>query len=625
MPDSPVVKLTCPACGAPLDFDGSSTVVHCKFCRNVAIIPHTGQTSAPQKADSEVLDAIKNGDKAEAIKFFRAVYDADFQDAKSAVEVMMEFHPIDASGFAGEIKELVDSGDKTEAIKRYREKYDVSMAAARDAIDRIAGGGGFQTVQVSRTMAQTAPAKDKVNDPSKGIGLAIALAVVLLVGGILVFVMSQTGGGMFAARLYAAEPARLISVEGAASPELIGLFYEPGADTRSLGLLGADGKLRWKSGALPGSGNVDGVVADVQNAYAASGMELFAWNRLDGSLVWKTAMTDKIYPSSSTMIVLKNEILVWGMDDALQAYSTLDGSQLWTRQMKGADRAIRSINGAVVVLDYGPEDSDQHVYYLDPASGHEKFSFLPSCQLDEYRNETLNFEYGLVFDEPSEALYLLYDTTNCIQRISLKDGSLNWQTLDEQDLSFSFYGFNHLEDSTAIYLGSGSRLLAVDRNTGAINTLLDDESYNFVPLALNGNGLLVRAERTRGSKRFALWLIDKRSGEKLWQVDMQTAEPVETMAGLVDKEDTAWTWHAGDGGLTLLSFKAEPHQIILQTLDWQTGQSTGGISVALKDVSGDFYSVPNVIGWHGSVFYAELDGKIYALDVSSGKFVYKFQ
>ena len=624
MPESSVVKLTCPACGAPLDFDGSSTVVHCKFCQNVAIIPQTGQAPAPQKAVSEVLEAIKNGDKLEAIKHFRAVYGADFQDAKSAVEAMMEFQPVDVSGFSGEMKALVDSGNKIEAIKRYREKYDVSMTVARDAIDRLAGGRGFQTVQVSRTTVQAVPANKKVNDPPKGNRLAIALAVILFIGGILVFVMSQTGGGLFPVRLYAAEPSRLIQMDGAA-PELVSLFYAPDADTRSLGLLGADGKMRWKTEALPGSGNVDGVVTDAQNAYAASGMELFAWNKLDGNLLWKTAMTDKVYPSKSTMMIWKNDIFVWGMDDILQAYSTSDGSQLWTRQMKGADRNIRSIDGAVVVLDYGQEDSEFHVYYLDPATGNEKFSFLPSCQLDQYQNETLNFEYGLVFDEPSDALYLIYDTSNCIQRVSLKDGSLIWQTQDEKDFSFSFGGFNHLEDSAAIYLESENRLLAVDKNTGVIKTLLNDESYNFVPLALNGNALLVRAGRTRGSQRFALWLIDKGSGEKLWQLDLQTTQPVETMSGLVDKEEPAWTWHASAGGLILVNFKAEPHQIILQTLDWQTGKSSSEKTVALKDVIGDFYSVPNVIGWHDDVFYSEIDGKIYALDVLTGKFVFKFQ
>jgi len=31
--------LSCPSCGAPLDFDGSSSIVLCKFCKTSAILP----------------------------------------------------------------------------------------------------------------------------------------------------------------------------------------------------------------------------------------------------------------------------------------------------------------------------------------------------------------------------------------------------------------------------------------------------------------------------------------------------------------------------------------------------------------------------------------------------------
>jgi hypothetical protein len=42
-------------------------------------------------------------------------------------------------------------------------------------------------------------------------------------------------------------------------------------------------------------------------------------------------------------------------------------------------------------------------------------------------------------------------------------------------------------------------------------------------------------------------------------------------------------------------------------------------SLALKKVSGDFYSIPTVFGWQGNVVYLSLESNIYALDVATAK------
>ena len=39
MSDNLPKNLNCPSCGAPLDYDGSSSIVRCKFCKNIALIP----------------------------------------------------------------------------------------------------------------------------------------------------------------------------------------------------------------------------------------------------------------------------------------------------------------------------------------------------------------------------------------------------------------------------------------------------------------------------------------------------------------------------------------------------------------------------------------------------------
>ena len=116
MPESAPKSLACPTCGAPLDYDGKSASVRCNFCQNVAVL------DVP-KADMEVKSWLG-------------------MPVKTPV-------PED-------ILELLKVGEKNEAIRRYREVYDVSSAKAKYAIERIEAGNlhdpefGFQTPQAEK-------------------------------------------------------------------------------------------------------------------------------------------------------------------------------------------------------------------------------------------------------------------------------------------------------------------------------------------------------------------------------------------------------------------------------------------------------------------------------------------
>jgi len=45
------VLLNCPACGAPLDFDGTSPVIRCKFCGNRSLVDG-GEMDQPSENSS---------------------------------------------------------------------------------------------------------------------------------------------------------------------------------------------------------------------------------------------------------------------------------------------------------------------------------------------------------------------------------------------------------------------------------------------------------------------------------------------------------------------------------------------------------------------------------------------
>ncbi len=58
-----------------------------------------------------------------------------------------------------------------------------------------------------------------------------------------------------------------------------------------------------------------------------------------------------------------------------------------------------------------------------------------------------------------------------------------------------------------------------------------------------------------------------------------------------------------------------------KTLNPADGSQLSKLTVLLEAVTGDFYSIPNVIGWQGTLVYLEVDSEIYALDVTNGKIV----
>jgi hypothetical protein len=170
-------------------------------------------------------------------------------------------------------------------------------------------------------------------------------------------------------------------------------------------------------------------------------------------------------------------------------------------------------------------------------------------------------------------------------------------------------------------------LVSVDKSDGNMKILLENKDYEFLPLAADGDVLIVRARRARGTERFELWGVDRVSGERMWQSDFGKARPLDPpnkLSGLVDSDEYGWTWRQVPEGLVLIEFQAEPNQIALKTINTATGTALDTKTIALKKVSGDFYSVPEIIAWQGQIAYFKVDTNLYGFDILTGeiKFAY---
>ena len=644
MPENTPTTLTCSSCGAPLEVDGKSSLIRCKFCKTIALVP--GLPAAPESAAPASLEEIRqladNGKIIEAIRRYRDLYDVGLKEAKDAVEALQAGNVIEARRVVTgpltpeetgrvleEVQELLRAGNKIRAIRRYREAADVSLTKATNVVDQVEAA----LAGIPLTPRPEITGQPSVTPPARStnpvwLGCSIALVILLIVGGVLAFALSQPGGP-FVPYLIANGPAILLTSEGGSPSDVSAAFYNVTEETRLVGLVEAEsGKLRWRSKPLSGDGYVDAIAQGGSLVYVANGTGLLAYQVADGSLVWQAQMPDKLNYGEPSLLVTDGRVLTMNLDQSVQAYDAQTGALAWSRRLAGYDRTLQLMGGSLVLLDYTGDDYTYSLVFLDPVTGVEQNIITPACPCSEYSSATLDTDSGLLYDEAENALYLVFDSSpGCVQRLDLASGKTSWQALDDEWYSFSPYGFTGLLTGTHLYFSNGHQLLAVDKAIGALQTLLTDEDYEFIPLAVTGDRLIVRARRTRGSERFEIWGVEAISGERLWRMDLVNAKPIDPpneLVGLVDKDEAGWTWNLLSDQLVLIQFQAAPNQFVIQTVNPADRTLTSETSVALKAVTGDFYSVPKVIGWQDNLLYISLDANIYAVDVSTGKVKFSY-
>lgn len=104
-------QLHCPACNAPLEYDGKATSLHCPYCDTQIIVPSgwreapTSDTPALLAAEmtaaldvaqvtQQMLDLIRRNNKIAAIKLYREKFGGTLQAAKTAVETLEREHQL---------------------------------------------------------------------------------------------------------------------------------------------------------------------------------------------------------------------------------------------------------------------------------------------------------------------------------------------------------------------------------------------------------------------------------------------------------------------------------------------------------------------------------------------------
>jgi outer membrane protein assembly factor BamB len=622
-PNEPTL-LICPACGAPLNFDGLHPVVRCSFCGNTSVIPAalTAQRTEPASALDEISRLVAGGNLDAAVERYCSLFGVEKDEAGEAVEALSAGRVVTASAPGShtpdeltqtiqQVQRLLQSGHHIEAVKLYKDIFDVDLNRAEYAIDQIAAGRPGQ--------ASAAAVEIPISPIPKlgriiGLSVTIFIIVIALVVGLVVL---RTNG--FARHYYPGEPDLLITSGQETGFKLAGQFYDSDADENFVGLIDTtNSKLLWKTGKLE-----EGSVTLAQSGdlvYTANGANLIAYHLADGSLAWQTEMNDSLNYSDESLLVTAGRVIADTSDQSITAYDAANGNLIWSRKLNSSDRTLRLMENSLVVLDSFAGSYDMNLFFIDPVTGDTQQMLSPTCPMND-QEYPINSDTELVYDKGEKALFLVYQE-GCVKRIDLVSMQETWNSIEANTFNFLYEGFTPLVSETSLYFSNGSDLVQVAKSNGEIKVLLNNADYNLVPLAQSGDTLVVRAKRTRGTTRFELWRVNPTSGAVVWQRVMESAEPIDPpdeMAGLVDDHDWAWTWRMTAEGLLLLTFKGEPNQLVVETLNPADGTSLAAQTLSLSRISGDFYSIPSVISWQGNVVYLDIENNLYTLDVSNSK------
>ncbi len=636
--------LTCASCGAPLDYDGHSTFVQCKFCKTTSVMPGARENQAQLTPGllAEIRTLAEGGNMLEAVRRFREATGVDLKTAKSSVEMLVSGRVMVASQVISgpltaeqtgqileQVQELLRADNKVEAIRRYREATDVSMVKSRDVVERVeAALKGLPPPQPLEIPGQLSPYQPVSPVRHRSwFGLILTLGIFLFVAGLLSLIFFLPGGP-FNSMMISNGPA-ILAESGLGETSLAGVFYHVNDESYRVAMLDpTSGKIRWKADPLPGQGYASAMILVDELVIVASESDLLGFRVEDGSPAWHTILPDRLNYSDQAILAVSGRVITNTADQSIQAYEAATGRLVWDRRLSGYDRSLRLVGGSLLVIDYLGEDYTYNFIFLDPLDGQEQRVITPTCSTDEYSVSSVDPDTGLLFDPEENAIYLVYDSTpGCIQKIDLGSGQPAWQTLDEEWYNFSS-GFHGFLTEEHLFFGTGNRLVAVDKQTGSLEVLMEDDENDLLPLAETDGTLVVRLRRTRGTEKFELRGLDAARGSMLWRVDMGDASPIDPpdeMVGLIDEGYPGYTWHLGTSGLILVQFQAEPNQMLIQTIDPTDGNLLNEVTIPLKAVSGDFYSVPEVISWRGDLIYLSVDGSLYCINYMTGEVVFHFQ
>lgn len=325
--------------------------------------------------------------------------------------------------------------------------------------------------------------------------------------------------------------------------------------------------------------------------------------------------------------VVGQRVVALTTDGTLTGYDAKSGRKIWSQRLNSLNRLFW-VNETLLVMDRtekSPFATQVTQYDLD---GKEKGRFAMTCALQGQGSPIVGYTYeGYAVDTATQSLYAWYGSpTSCLQKYDLATGKLAWQS-QTKARSTQHDDAAMLVAGGRVFAGGSNTIVTADAN-GKVSEILTDPDYELRPLAAQGDTLLVRALRTRGTRRFELWAVDVASGKRLWQTifDKEGGPMLgpDRASGLLskDREMEVWSAQLGPGGLNVVRVTSMPTlQATVETFNLKDGVSPGRKTVALKTGS-LLVTIPKELGWQADTAWLLIDSVVYGINARTAAVEY---
>lgn len=403
-------------------------------------------------------------------------------------------------------------------------------------------------------------------------------------------------------------------------------------EQRLVAVSGAEPQLLWSSAPLDKDTYDTPLLANRDFVYAVSGARLLALRRADGQTAWTAPLADQIAMAvCQACLALDGDRLYALTDDGtLQAYDARTGAPVWKyAATQDSPRGLYLLSGRPAFMDQD-DDGDGILRVFDPDTGAMQTA-QPTCQTNFSEPDYTDWTTPLYLAPDGGSAYVVFGFfATCAQRLDAQTLEPVWAVKLPEGLDLNQRDVRPVFADDAVYFSAGTQIVALAAADGAAQTVLADEDYKLVPLAVDGGTLLVRAMRQRGSTRFELWAVDRASGERRWVYDLgehPPLDPPDANTSIIDDDKPVWTWRLTSDGLYILRFKRAAddvsHALLVERLDLQTGVSAGQQEARLG-VETIILSAPEVAGWTQDTLWFIIENSVLAFDLGDGAFTYRW-
>lgn len=364
--------------------------------------------------------------------------------------------------------------------------------------------------------------------------------------------------------------------------------------------------------------------------YFVQDNRLRAYNINNGALLWETNLSDLINTSCTTCLQIAGQsVIVLTVDRVLQAYNLEDGEPLWDIRLKNgesylASKGFLAFDDRIGILDAIDEKTSYKMdFYLYNASdGSLLVQLHPACSdPGQFFDDEFLSTSSTVMTNPSKKneVYFFIDAIYglCVQAWNVKQTEAPlWGTVLESGMpQLEDISWSHTDIETAVlssshlyWVPSDQTVVDLDLTSGGVQKLFSEQDYDLMPLAEQGDILVLTAKRTRGSERNEIWGINLKSGKRVWTHILEADDLLEN--GFSSGGGT-WAYHITPQGMSIIQISEDPDHLLYQSLNLTNGR------VDIENASNLSDTFLTGVAWTNNYAFITIRG-IYSLNLQTG-------